>query len=243
MLKLTGAARAALTLAAGTFAIAALPSDANAAKRNSLGDRYVVAFPKSHAAGQIIVSFTDRRLYHVTAPGRAVSYPIAVPRPKSRWSGTNRITRKAVNPTWTPTASMRRENPKLPRVVKGGDPRNPLGNRALYLGSTLYRIHGTDAPWTIGKNLSKGCVRMHNSHVADLYKKVRVGTRVTATYKSYRAVAKAPLAYIAAAPQAKRVTRNKRRVVRRVGRNGYTVRTYRAQQQQEPKLLDWLLGS
>jgi lipoprotein-anchoring transpeptidase ErfK/SrfK len=81
---------------------------------------------------------------------------------------------------------MRQENPKLPAFVPGGHPMNPLGNRALYLGSTLYRIHGTDAPWTIGQNVSKGCIRMHNEHVQELFNRVRVGTRVTATWKRYQ---------------------------------------------------------
>lgn len=154
--------------------------------KNSVYDKQRVRFPKRYSPGQIIVSFGDRRLYHVVARGRAVSYPIAVPRAQSRWQGVERVSMKRVNPRWTPTASMRRENPKLPRTVPGGHPRNPLGVRAIYLGNTLYRIHGTDAPWTIGKNVSKGCVRMHNAHVVELYKRVRVGTKVTATWKRYR---------------------------------------------------------
>ena len=81
---------------------------------------------------------------------------------------------------------MRRENPELPRTVPGGHPRNPMGARALYLGSTLYRIHGTDAPWTIGKNVSRGCIRMHNAHVIELYDQVRSGAKVTATWKRFR---------------------------------------------------------
>ncbi len=148
-------------------------------------DVHNVSFPKSYRAGQIIVSFGDRKLYHVTAPGRARSYPIAVPRAQSRWSGTLRVSQKRVNPSWTPTPSMRRENPSLPAFVPGGHPRNPLGVRALYLGSTLYRIHGTDAPWTIGQNVSKGCIRMHNDHVVELYNRVGVGTKVVATWKRY----------------------------------------------------------
>ncbi|MEM8626343.1 MAG: L,D-transpeptidase, partial [Pseudomonadota bacterium] len=104
---------------------------------------------------------------------------------QSRWDGVLRVTRKAKNPSWTPTPRMRRENPRLPRFVPGGHPRNPMGVRALYLGSTLYRIHGTDAPWTIGQNVSKGCIRMHNDHVKELYSRVRVGARVTATWKRY----------------------------------------------------------
>ena len=154
--------------------------------KNSVADKRIVAFPKRYRAGEVIVSFGDRRLYHVTRRGRATSYPIAIPRAQSRWSGVERVTRKAVNPSWTPTARMRRENPELPAFMPGGHPRNPMGVRALYLGSTLYRIHGTDAPWTIGKNVSKGCIRMHNQHVVELYKRVRIGTRVTATWKKYR---------------------------------------------------------
>lgn len=153
--------------------------------KNTVYDRAVVSFNKSYAPGTVIVSFGDRRLYYVSSRGRAVSYPIAVPRPQSRWQGTLRVSNKKVNPSWTPTPSMLRENPKLPAHVAGGDPRNPLGNRALYLGSSLYRIHGTDAPWTIGKNVSKGCVRMHNAHVAELYNKVPVGTKVIATWKHF----------------------------------------------------------
>ncbi|MGI9406798.1 MAG: L,D-transpeptidase, partial [Hyphomicrobiaceae bacterium] len=148
--------------------------------------RSAVSFPKRYRAGQIIVSFSDRRLYHVTSRGRAMSYPITAPRKQSRWSGTHHVSRKQVNPTWTPTPAMRKENPRLPAYVPGGHKKNPLGVRALYLGSTMYRIHGTDAPWTIGKAVSKGCIRMHNAHVVELYRKVRVGTRVTVTWNSYR---------------------------------------------------------
>lgn len=154
-------------------------------QENSVDDKLLVRFPKKHAPGDIIVSFGDRRLYHVTSRGRAVSYPIAVPRAESRWHGFERVTRKAVNPSWTPTASMRKENPDLPVFVPGGHPHNPMGVRALYLGNTLYRIHGTDAPWTIGQNVSKGCVRMHNAHVIELYNRVKVGTRVLATWDKF----------------------------------------------------------
>ncbi|MEL6871634.1 MAG: L,D-transpeptidase [Pseudomonadota bacterium] len=159
---------------------------------NSVHDRGMVAFPRRYAPGQIIVSFGDRRLYHIVRRGRAMSYPIAVPRAQSRWQGVERVSYKRVNPTWTPTAKMRRENPKLPAVVRGGDPRNPMGSRAIYLGNTLYRIHGTDAPWTIGKNVSRGCIRMHNAHVEELYPRVRTGTRVTATWKRFRTRRPAP---------------------------------------------------
>lgn len=159
--------------------------DSGAPSGSGVSDVYSVSFSNKYRPGEIVVSFGDRRLYHVVGQGRAVSYPIAVPREQSRWSGTLRVSQKRVNPTWTPTPSMRRENPKLPGVVQGGDPQNPLGVRALYLGSTLYRIHGTDAPWTIGQNVSKGCIRMHNSHVIELYDRVRLGAKVTATWNRY----------------------------------------------------------
>lgn len=146
----------------------------------------VVAFGAQHRPGQIIVSFADRRLYYVTRPGEAFSYPIASPRDQSRWQGTLQVSSKRVDPPWTPTPEMIRENPKLPRFVPGGHPMNPLGVRALYLGSTLYRIHGTDAPWTIGQAVSKGCIRMYNKDVVDLYDRVPVGARVTVTWNSYR---------------------------------------------------------
>lgn len=152
---------------------------------SNAGGKHSVSFPRKYSAGQIIVSFGDRRLYYTVSKGKAISYPIAIPKGDARWSGTLRISAKKVNPGWTPTASMRRENPKLPAHVPGGHPRNPLGVRALYLGSTLYRIHGTDAPWLIGRQVSKGCIRMHNSHVIDLYNRARIGTRVTVTWSRF----------------------------------------------------------
>jgi lipoprotein-anchoring transpeptidase ErfK/SrfK len=143
--------------------------------------RKEIGFTKKFSRGTIIVSFADRRLYYVHKTGAALSYPIGVPSGRATWAGTLRVSRKAVNPGWTPTASMRRENPKLPYHVKGGDPRNPLGVRALYLGSTLYRIHGTDAPWTVGQNVTHGCIRLYNNDVIDLYNRARVGTKVIVT--------------------------------------------------------------
>lgn len=150
------------------------------------GSREDVSFPASVAPRQVIVSFGDRKLYWVYQRGAALAYPIAVPREQSRWSGVTSVSRKAVNPGWTPTAEMRRENPKLPHYVPGGHPQNPLGVRALYLGGSMYRIHGTDAPWTIGSAVSKGCIRMYNEDVLDLYPRVPVGTRVTVTWKRFK---------------------------------------------------------
>ncbi len=149
------------------------------------GGRKAVNFDPKYKSGQIIVSFADRRLYHVTETGRAISYPIAVPREKSRWEGKTVISSKRKNPSWTPTPDMRRENPRLPSWVPGGHPLNPLGIRALYLGSTYYRIHGTDAPWTIGKAVSKGCIRMYNEDVMHLYERIPAGTPVVVTWETF----------------------------------------------------------
>lgn len=149
------------------------------------GKRQVVSFNPQYKAGQIIVSFGDRRLYHITKEGRATSYPIAIPREQSRWQGTTVVSMKRENPDWRPTPEMLRENPKLPSWVPGGHPMNPLGVRALYLGSSAYRIHGTDAPWTIGTAASKGCIRMYNEDVLDLYPRVPVGTKVTVTWQKF----------------------------------------------------------
>jgi hypothetical protein len=149
------------------------------------GSREVVSFHPKYSAGQIIVSFGDRRLYFITRAGQAISYPIAVPREKSRWQGVTAVSQKREHPSWTPTPAMIAENPRLPRWVPGGHPMNPLGVRALYLGSSMYRIHGTDAPWTIGTAASKGCIRLFNEDVLDLYPRVRVGTKVTVTYQTF----------------------------------------------------------
>jgi lipoprotein-anchoring transpeptidase ErfK/SrfK len=144
-----------------------------------------IKFKGPGKAGDIIVSFTDRKLYYITAAGEADTYPIAIPREKSRWEGITSVTQKRENPSWTPTSNMLKENPKLPRWVPGGHPMNPLGYKALYLGSSEYRIHGTDAPWTIGTAASKGCVRMFNKDVDDLYPRVKVGSKVTVTWQQF----------------------------------------------------------
>ena len=151
--------------------------------------REIVRFNPQFDQGYVIVSFGDRRLYLVTRPGEAISYPIAIPRDEDRWEGDTVVSNKRINPSWTPTPTMMAENPRLPRWVPGGHPMNPLGVRALYLGSSAYRIHGTDAPWTIGTAVSKGCIRMYNQDVLDLYPRVNVGTKVVVTYQSFGNVA------------------------------------------------------
>jgi len=147
--------------------------------------RETVRFDTKYTAQQIIVSFGDRKLYYISRPGEAISYPIAIPREQDRWQGVTKITDKRVNPSWRPTPDMLRENPRLPTWVPGGHRMNPLGVRALYLGSSTYRIHGTDAPWTIGTAASKGCIRMYNRDVLDLYPRVPIGTKVTVTWESF----------------------------------------------------------
>lgn len=175
------------TIAFGVVLLASQPINALAEEREvNLNDRAMVTFDPKYASGEIVVSFADRRLYHVQRPGSALSYPIAVPRSQSRWSGVERISMKRINPSWTPTPDMRRENPRLPSWVPGGHPMNPLGVRGLYLGQTTYRIHGTDAPWTIGQDVSKGCIRMLNEHVIELYDRTPVGTKVTATWDTFQ---------------------------------------------------------
>ena len=140
--------------------------------------RHFTAFPRTARPGQIIVSFADRKLYYVHRSGEAIAYPIAIPRPEDRWQGVLKVSSKKVNPPWTPTPSMRRENPSLPPHVPGGHPQNPLGSHALYLGSSLYRIHGTSNTRGIGSANSSGCIRMHNAHVTHLARLAKIGTKV-----------------------------------------------------------------
>ncbi|MEO1199388.1 MAG: L,D-transpeptidase [Pseudomonadota bacterium] len=139
--------------------------------------RQVVEYETRHRAGTIIIDTEERRLYLVMEDGKALKYGVGVGRPGFEWAGTHRVTRMAEWPGWTPPAAMRRRQPGLPAFVPGG-PNNPLGARALYLGSTLYRIHGSNEPWSIGQAVSSGCIRMTNEDVMDLYNRVRVGAKV-----------------------------------------------------------------
>ena len=150
--------------------------------QNRVVGRHLVSMPPGYQPGTIFVRFSRARLYYVLPGERAISYPIATPKSGARWSGETYVSEKRVNPAWTPTPQMRQENPDLPAYVPGGHPRNPLGVRALYLGSSLYRIHGTDSPRTVGQAVSKGCIRMFNKDVADLYQRVSVGTPVIVTW-------------------------------------------------------------
>lgn len=137
----------------------------------------IVSYQTKYKPGTIVVETSERRLYLVLEDGKALKYGIGVGRDGFRWSGTHKITRTAEWPGWTPPAQMRKRVPDLPAYMPGG-PNNPLGARALYIGSTLYRIHGTSEPWTIGQAVSSGCIRMVNDDVIDLYDRVKVGALV-----------------------------------------------------------------
>ena len=139
--------------------------------------RTEVAYQGNERPGTIIVDTPSKYMYLVGNDGQAIRYGIGVGRPGFEWSGVKTVSRKAEWPSWTPPAEMLLRRPDLPTFMEGG-PNNPLGARALYLGSSLYRIHGTNEPWTIGGNVSSGCIRMMNEDVIDLYSRVGVGTRV-----------------------------------------------------------------
>ncbi|MGI9462565.1 MAG: L,D-transpeptidase, partial [Aestuariivirgaceae bacterium] len=131
---------------------------------------------KKYPAGTVVVQTRERALYYVVSSAKAIRYPVGVGRQGFQWSGNARITRKAEWPSWTPPDSMiqreARNGRLLPSYIPGG-PNNPLGARALYIGTSLYRIHGTNDPSTIGQAMSSGCIRMMNAHVEDLYRRVR----------------------------------------------------------------------
>jgi lipoprotein-anchoring transpeptidase ErfK/SrfK len=136
-----------------------------------------VSLDTAEKPGTVIISTRKRYLYLVLGNGRALRYGIGVGRMGFKWAGVERVTRKAEWPDWHPPKEMRRRDPTVPEFMKGG-PDNPLGARAMYLGNTEYRIHGTAQPWTIGTSVSSGCIRLTNEDVSDLYDKVKVGAKV-----------------------------------------------------------------
>lgn len=152
-------------------------SPGNSTRKGSTIRRTTVDYETKYKPGTIIVETSERRLYFVLENGKAIKYGIGVGRDGFRWSGTHTITRKAEWPGWTPPPAMRKRVPGLPAYMEGG-PDNPLGARALYIGSTLYRLHGTSEPWTIGQAVSSGCIRLTNEDIIDLYDRVTVGSRV-----------------------------------------------------------------
>jgi lipoprotein-anchoring transpeptidase ErfK/SrfK len=139
--------------------------------------RSTVNYPGNHKAGTIVINTEERRLYLINGDGTALRYGIGVGRVGFTWKGVRKVTEKREWPDWTPPAQMLKRRPDLPRHMKGGID-NPLGARAMYLGGTLYRIHGSNEPETIGQAVSSGCFRLTNEDVVDLYNRVRVGATV-----------------------------------------------------------------
>ena len=150
-------------------------------RRGSAIRKEIVTYETRHKPGTIVIETGERRLYLVLEDGKAMKYGIGVGRDGFTWSGTHRITRKAEWPGWTPPPQMRKRVPDLPAYMEGG-PNNPLGARALYIGSTLYRVHGTSEPWSIGQAVSSGCIRLTNDDVTDLYERVQVGALIVVNH-------------------------------------------------------------
>jgi lipoprotein-anchoring transpeptidase ErfK/SrfK len=140
-------------------------------------ERQEVAYSGKEAPGTIVIDTPNKFLYLVESNGRAIRYGVGVGRPGFTWAGVHSISAKKEWPDWVPPDEMLQRQPGLPHFMAGG-PNNPLGARAMYLGSTLYRIHGSNEPWTIGHNVSSGCIRLRNADVIDLYGRVKVGTKV-----------------------------------------------------------------
>jgi lipoprotein-anchoring transpeptidase ErfK/SrfK len=157
--------------------VAAAPQEEDRFELPARLRRQVVHYPTREAPGTIVIDTPNTYLYLVLGDGRAMRYGIGIGRDGFTWSGVQTITRKAEWPAWTPPPEMIARQPYLPRHMAGG-PGNPLGARAMYLGGTIYRIHGTNAPETIGTRVSSGCLRLTNEDVKDLYSRVSVGTKV-----------------------------------------------------------------
>ena len=140
-------------------------------------EKQVVEYRGKESPGTIVIDTPNKFLFLVQGDGKALRYGVGVGRPGFTWSGVKTVSAKKEWPAWTPPPEMLARRPDLPRHMEGG-PENPLGARAMYLGSSLYRIHGSNEPWTIGTNVSSGCIRMRNEDVIDLYGRVGVGARV-----------------------------------------------------------------
>jgi lipoprotein-anchoring transpeptidase ErfK/SrfK len=141
----------------------------------------IVGFHGDYSPGTIVVRTNERRLYLILEPGRAVRYPVGVGKAGKQWAGTTRIDGKYRQPAWAPPAEVRRDNPRIPNVIAGGSPANPMGVAAMTLAGGEYAIHGTNRPGSVGGFVSYGCVRMYNEDITDLYQRVSVGTTVVVT--------------------------------------------------------------
>ncbi|WP_170149708.1 L,D-transpeptidase [Rhodoplanes roseus] len=162
---------AAVAAAAGIALAMAAPQSASAREQVAFRDA-------SYSAGTIVVKTHERRLYLVLGDGTALRYPVGVGKAGKQWAGTSRITGKYVKPDWAPPAEVKRDNPRIPDLIKGGTPQNPMGVAAMTLSGGEYAIHGTNVPRSIGGYVSYGCIRMFNEDITDLYSRVGVGTTV-----------------------------------------------------------------
>ena len=159
--------------------LASLPVAGLAPPASAAGE--TVTFKSAAKRGTIIVRTSERQLYLVLSHSRALRYPVGVGRAGRQWSGTSFIRGKHIRPNWAPPEAIRRDKPDLPVLIPGGAPNNPMGVAALTLSGGQYAIHGTNAPKSIGGFVSYGCIRMSNADITDLYKRVRIGTRVVVT--------------------------------------------------------------
>ncbi|MET0278242.1 MAG: L,D-transpeptidase [Pseudorhodoplanes sp.] len=163
----------AASVIAGVAGVVATPVTADAAQ--------TVSFREDYMPGTIVIKHSQRRLYYVVGGGQAVSYPVGVGRAGKAWFGTRYIDSKRLKPAWAPPAEVKRDNPRLPNVIAGGSPSNPMGVAALTLSGGEYAIHGTNVPGSVGGYVSYGCIRMLNSDIMDLFGRVSYGTRVVVT--------------------------------------------------------------
>jgi lipoprotein-anchoring transpeptidase ErfK/SrfK len=143
--------------------------------------RQTVSFREDFSPGTVVIKHSQRRLYYVVGGGKAIAYTVGVGRAGKSWFGTRYIDGKRIKPAWAPPREVKRDNPRLPNVIPGGVPANPMGAAALTLSGGEYAIHGTNAPGSIGGFVSYGCIRMHNSDILDLFDRVGYGTRVVVT--------------------------------------------------------------
>jgi len=155
----------------------------NPPKRSPGLARQIVPYQGGERPGTVVVKTNERRLYLVLADGKAIRYPVGVGRAGKQWQGWTKIDGKHVQPAWSPPAEVKRDNPRVPNVIPGGSPRNPMGPRALTLsGGGQYAIHGTNRPATVGTFATYGCIRMYNKDILDLFDRVSVGTEVLVTH-------------------------------------------------------------
>jgi lipoprotein-anchoring transpeptidase ErfK/SrfK len=163
------------------FSLAVSVIASSFAATNPAEARQTVNFRSEYTPGTVVIRHSERRLYYVMGGGKAIAYPVGVGRAGKGWYGTRYIDGKRIKPAWAPPREVKRDNPRIPDLIPGGSPRNPMGAAALTLSGGEYAIHGTNAPGSVGGFVSYGCIRMHNSDILDLFGRVGFGTRVVVT--------------------------------------------------------------